>query len=204
VTNSTAVFSPLPPGFIVPCLPTASDRCKNGLAWVHEIKHDGYRMIAGAMVIASGPIRAAGLIGPSGIRALWRHCALSGCARASSTARRCGAGRTAGPISRSCIRGLRRDVFLYAFDLIELNGEDLRPMPLERRKGKLEKPLARSEGIRFSEHMDGDGAICPTAPVDRGRGSRSRIRRAPLCCGSRTGRGQGCSIGLLPWSAYRG
>jgi ATP-dependent DNA ligase len=39
-------------------------------------------------------------------------------------------------------------VFLYAFDLIELNGEDLRPMPLEQRKGKLEKLLARSDGIR--------------------------------------------------------
>ena len=32
----------LPPGFIEPCLPTASDRCKSGPDWVHEIKHDGY------------------------------------------------------------------------------------------------------------------------------------------------------------------
>jgi hypothetical protein len=38
--------SPLPPGFIPPCLPTASDRCKSGPDWVHEIKHDGYRLIA--------------------------------------------------------------------------------------------------------------------------------------------------------------
>src|ERR1700730_342326 len=37
---------PLPPGFIAPCLPTASDRCKSGPEWVHEIKHDGYRLIA--------------------------------------------------------------------------------------------------------------------------------------------------------------
>ena len=36
---------PLPPGFIEPCLPTASDKCKSGPAWVHEIKHDGYRLI---------------------------------------------------------------------------------------------------------------------------------------------------------------
>jgi bifunctional non-homologous end joining protein LigD len=49
-------------------------------------------------------------------------------------------------------------VLLYAFDLIELNGEDLRPAPLENRKGKLERLLARSNGIRFSEHLDGDGA----------------------------------------------
>jgi ATP-dependent DNA ligase len=37
---------PLPPGFIEPCLPTASDRCKSGPDWVPEIKHDGYRLIA--------------------------------------------------------------------------------------------------------------------------------------------------------------
>ena len=37
---------PLAPGFIAPCLPIAAERCKNGPAWVHEIKYDGYRMIA--------------------------------------------------------------------------------------------------------------------------------------------------------------
>jgi ATP-dependent DNA ligase len=35
-----------PPGFIPPCIPIASDKCKSGKAWVHEIKHDGYRLIA--------------------------------------------------------------------------------------------------------------------------------------------------------------
>jgi ATP-dependent DNA ligase len=48
-------------------------------------------------------------------------------------------------------------VFLFAFDLIELDGDDLRPAPLEQRKGKLEKLLAHSDGIRFSEHLDGNG-----------------------------------------------
>jgi hypothetical protein len=38
--------SPLPPGFIPPCLRTACDRCKSGPDWVREIKHDGYRLIA--------------------------------------------------------------------------------------------------------------------------------------------------------------
>jgi bifunctional non-homologous end joining protein LigD len=38
--------TPLPPGFIPPCLPTASEHCKSGPAWVREIKHDGYRLIA--------------------------------------------------------------------------------------------------------------------------------------------------------------
>ena len=51
-----------------------------------------------------------------------------------------------------------QQVFLYAFDLLELNGEDYRNHPLEKRKAKLEKLLARTrQGMRFSEHLDEDG-----------------------------------------------
>jgi ATP-dependent DNA ligase len=48
------------------------------------------------------------------------------------------------------------DVFLYAFDLIELNGDDLRRDPLEVRKATLASVLAKARpGIRFNEHMKG-------------------------------------------------
>jgi hypothetical protein len=43
ISSPGARRSPLPPGFIVPCLPTPAKQCKSGPAWVHEIKHDGYR-----------------------------------------------------------------------------------------------------------------------------------------------------------------
>ena len=43
------------------------------------------------------------------------------------------------------------------FDLLELNGKDYRQHPLEQRKAKLEKLLARIRGSRFSEHLEGDG-----------------------------------------------
>ena len=36
----------LPAGFIEPCLPTNSPQPPIGTAWVHEIKHDGIRVIA--------------------------------------------------------------------------------------------------------------------------------------------------------------
>jgi bifunctional non-homologous end joining protein LigD len=46
-------------------------------------------------------------------------------------------------------------VFLYAFDLIELNGDDLRRDPLAVRKATLASLLARAApGLRFNEHMD--------------------------------------------------
>ena len=50
-------------------------------------------------------------------------------------------------------------VFLYAFDVLELDGEDLRQEPLERRKARLPKLLARAAaGIQLVEHVELDGA----------------------------------------------
>ena len=50
-------------------------------------------------------------------------------------------------------------VILYAFDLLEFEGEDWRPRPLDERKAKLQKMLAMAPaGIHFNEHLDGDGA----------------------------------------------
>src|SRR5713226_4492966 len=36
----------LPTGFVAPCLPTAAPRPPTGDQWLHEIKHDGFRIIA--------------------------------------------------------------------------------------------------------------------------------------------------------------
>jgi bifunctional non-homologous end joining protein LigD len=33
-------------GFIAPCLPTKADTLPSGGLWIHEIKHDGFRIIA--------------------------------------------------------------------------------------------------------------------------------------------------------------
>jgi bifunctional non-homologous end joining protein LigD len=36
----------LPAGFIAPCLPTKAPRPPSGELWLHEIKHDGFRITA--------------------------------------------------------------------------------------------------------------------------------------------------------------
>jgi bifunctional non-homologous end joining protein LigD len=36
----------LPAGFIAPCLPTSAPQAPSGALWLHEIKHDGFRVIA--------------------------------------------------------------------------------------------------------------------------------------------------------------
>jgi bifunctional non-homologous end joining protein LigD len=52
------------------------------------------------------------------------------------------------------------DAFLYAFDLLELNGQDLRREPIEVRKAAL-ADLLRSPGygLRLSEHIEAEGDI---------------------------------------------
>jgi len=58
------------------------------------------------------------------------------------------------------IRYRRHDtsVFLYAFDLIELSGEDLRREPLEVRKATLKSVLTKAgPGLRLNEHIEADG-----------------------------------------------
>jgi ATP-dependent DNA ligase len=61
-------------------------------------------------------------------------------------------------------------IFLYAFDLIELNGDDLRRDPLEVRKATLASIVPKaSPGIRFNDHIEGDTAATRRGP-----------RRAPL------------------------
>src|ERR1700730_2684711 len=56
-------------------------------------------------------------------------------------------------------RAQDHEAFLYAFDLLDLDGQDWRPRPLEERKARLERLLAKAPaGIQYSEHLEGDGA----------------------------------------------
>jgi ATP-dependent DNA ligase len=60
------------------------------------------------------------------------------------------------------LRYRRRDghVVLCAFDLLELNGNDLRGNPIEQRKAALAKLLSRAmPSIQFNEHIEEDGAL---------------------------------------------
>src|SRR5262245_42068980 len=45
---------PMPLGFIEPCLPTVASKPPSGPGWLHEIKHDGFRMM---MLRTGGRVR---------------------------------------------------------------------------------------------------------------------------------------------------
>jgi bifunctional non-homologous end joining protein LigD len=92
--------------------------------------------------------------------------------------------------------GQGRHVFLYAFDLLELDGKDLRREPLEVRKATLRNVLrGYPPGVRLNEHLTHPGDVVfrhackmgcegtsrsvsapSTAPADRRTGSSSRTR----------------------------
>ena len=54
------------------------------------------------------------------------------------------------------------EAVLYAFDLLEHNGADLRDLPLIERKQRLARLLGRvkRQAICFNEHMADDGRTC--------------------------------------------
>jgi ATP-dependent DNA ligase len=149
----------LPIGFIAPCLPTKVHTLPSGGLWLHEIKHDGFRIIArkdGERVrLYSRPgndlTHRFPLIVETLARLRSRSCIIDGEAVACDDN---------GVASFNLIRYRRHDdsTFLYAFDLIELNGDDLRRDPLEVRKATLRSMLAKAGfGLRFNEHLEGDG-----------------------------------------------
>ena len=193
----------LPPGFVpltkVPQPPT-------GDAWLHEIKHDGFRVIArkdGHQVrLYSRPGNSLTDRFPLIVEALvWlssRSCIIDGEAVCCDDN---------GVPSFDRLRYRRDDarVFLYAFDLIELDGDDLRRERLEVRKATLASVLRRvAPGVRLNEHIEADGPtvfvhVCKmglegivskhklsraTRRAARRIGSRARIQ-PPRQCGGR-------------------
>jgi bifunctional non-homologous end joining protein LigD len=148
-----------PADFITPCLPTKTDKLPSGDLWLHEIKHDGFRIIArkdGERVrLYSRPGNDMTRRFPLIVEALAclrsRSCIIDGEAVCCDED---------GMPNFDRIRYRRYDasVFLYAFDLIELSGNDLRREPLEVRKATLKSVLVKAgPGLRFNEHLEGDG-----------------------------------------------
>ena len=76
----------------------------------------------------------------------------------TTTARRCAANDGRPSFDRIHYRRADASVFLFAFDLIELNGDDLRREPLDVRKATLRSLLVKvAPGLRWNEHIEGDG-----------------------------------------------
>jgi bifunctional non-homologous end joining protein LigD len=139
-------------------LPTKADKVPAGSDWLHEIKHDGYRM----MLIRDGDrvrltsrggqdwARQFPLIVESALKLRRQHFVIDG-----ETV-------VFGPNGVSDFDALRsgnhnRRAQLYAFDTLAGDGKDLRPLPLSIRKAGLAQLLSEPvDGIFILEYERGD------------------------------------------------
>jgi ATP-dependent DNA ligase len=148
-----------PQGFIDPCIPTLATKPPVGPQWIHEIKHDGYRMLA---CRRGGRVR---LFTRRGYDWTDRYPLIRSATQAlpvdatvDGEAVICDANGLA-DFERLHSREHDRQAILYAFDLLELEGRDLRAVPLDQRKDQLRALLvASASGIVFNEHLEEDGA----------------------------------------------
>src|SRR5262249_37880215 len=145
LTRMSLHLRELPAGFIKPCLPP-SRRCPPPHeGWLHENKHDGFPGIARKNdkrvrlynPPRNDPTQRIPLIVEAVAALNARSCIIDGEAVACDD-------DGIASFERICYRHYDKAVFLYAFDLIELNGDDLRREPFMVRKATLAS-LVRQE-----------------------------------------------------------
>jgi bifunctional non-homologous end joining protein LigD len=188
-----------------PCIPTRGTKVPAGADWLHEIKHDGYRLI----------VRREGdrvrLFTRRGYDWSDRYPAIVAAARKlrepsfviDGEAVILGADGLA-DFDRLHARTNDGEPRLVAFNLRAVGGEDIRAESLHACKARLKKLLGRSKGgIQLNPHMQGEiGAamfahacklglegIDPIGRGDRQAGSRSKTRRRLRCSGPRKAHG---------------
>ncbi|MDX8437719.1 DNA ligase D [Mesorhizobium abyssinicae] len=142
-------------------LATLVDVVPAGDRWLHEMKYDGYRIL---VAVGSGQARA---YTRSGLD--WSHRFPSILSEASKL--KVGSalidgeavvvdanGRSNFQALQNALKGAPSTIDFYAFDLLQLNGEDLTRRPLLDRKEKLQAILpAKNPVLRYSDHIPGRG-----------------------------------------------
>ena len=156
------VASAFPPeGCFHRAVPATWQEAAGRPGWIHEIKHDGFRIMAGATPPACGSSPGRAMTSPrrfplvvAALAALpVRSCLIDGEAIVTDQK---------GLAVFDLIRGHQPNAaaVLCAFDLIELDGEDLRRTPIETRKSTLRSLLrGKPAGIAFNAHFIADGVI---------------------------------------------
>src|ERR1700741_3829382 len=143
-------------GIIEPCLPSPGKAPPSGPGWLHEIKHDGFRILArrdsaGVRLITRAGNDFSGrfpFIAMSVGKLPVRSCLIDGEAIVCYEN-----GLAIFDLIRG--HGSKASAVLWAFDLLELEGKDLRQQPIEIRKALLAKLLRGSHlSIVLNEHFE--------------------------------------------------
>jgi bifunctional non-homologous end joining protein LigD len=148
------------PHFIAPQLAFLEDKPPQGPNWIHEIKYDGYRVLA---AVAGDEAR---LYTRSGRDWTEKFQPIADAlARLDIKGLIDGEvvvfekeGRTSFQALQEALSDRRRgDLRYVAFDLLQRDGEDLRKLPLVERKKALKKLLGRAKApLAYGDHIAGD------------------------------------------------
>jgi bifunctional non-homologous end joining protein LigD len=147
------------PGFISPALATKTERVPSGERWVHEIKFDGYRV---QLHIANDDIKVftrRGLDWTKRFRKVASDAYLINARSAiidGEVVVPANDGTTDFSVLQNELKGNSDEIVMVAFDLLYLNGQDLRKLPLSERKAVLQKLIAKT-AIQFSEAFELEG-----------------------------------------------
>jgi len=147
--------------FIPFCFPTEVDEPPEGEQWTHEIKYDGYRtqFHLGAVPRAFSRNGFDWSQKYSFTLAAANDCIRRDAVLDGEIVALDDAGRPDFKRLPSAIRWHGRDLVFFAFDLLQLDGTDIRTLPCEDRRKRLQHLVGdgRPE-LRFSDAFDGSGA----------------------------------------------
>ena len=182
------------PAFVAPCLATLSSKAPDSGKWVHEIKFDGYRIQArldrgkvklltrkGLNWTSKFPTVAAAIAKlPAKSALIDGEVVVEGDDGLSSFS-----------LLQQDLKASRHDrMVLYGFDLMHLDGADLKSLPLVSRKDALAKLFKREPArgvLRLSESLTEAGSTLLRHACKMGlEGIVSKVADAPY----RSGRGQ--------------
>jgi bifunctional non-homologous end joining protein LigD len=147
------------PGFIEPALATSIEKAPNGDRWVHEIKFDGYRVQVHLANTEVKVFTRRGYDWTNRFKKIASDAWHIGAASAiidGEVVAPAADGTTDFSVLQNELKGRSTKIVMVAFDLLYLNGYDLRALPLVERKALLKKTIDKTD-IQFSESFDVDG-----------------------------------------------
>ena len=147
------------PGFIEPALATSIGKAPSGERWIHEIKFDGYRV---QVHLANKAVKVFTRRGHDWTNRFKKiaddawHISAGSAIIDGEVVVPAADGTTDFSVLQNELKGRSTKIVMVAFDLLYLNGYDLRKLPLIERKALLKKLIDKTD-IQFSESFEVDG-----------------------------------------------
>jgi bifunctional non-homologous end joining protein LigD len=185
--NPAAIGVKVPfPGFIEPALATSIEKVPSGDRWIHEIKFDGYRVQVHLANETAKIFTRRGHDWTHRFKKVahdaWRIKVSSAVVDGEIVVPAVD-GTTDFSVLQNELKGKSMSIVLVAFDLLYLNGRDIRKLPLIQRKAELKKILTDTD-VQFSESFEIDGREMFAHACKLGlEGVVSKVRNGPYPTG---------------------